>query len=241
MDAQSSALLAHIISQTHSNIDFLLSQNYLSQADASAILAKLPDPNNTQPTHASPPTRRTVPPVAIKPAPRVVQARALWAYNENGQVRELVSTKSCLLIASQEIDDLSFSQGNIIEIVEETNADWWLGKFNNKQALFPSAYVEKIPSTAMPSPTPYSIEKPVYKPFMAAHHGADTPPPAQSGETNSVGLQQDPAQEAKKSKFGGMKNTMAHSAAGGVGFGAGVLLSVSCWPWIALTLCLLEL
>jgi LAS seventeen-binding protein 1/2 len=56
---------------------------------------------------------------------------------------------------------------------------------------------------------------------MAAHHGADTPPPSVSGETNSVGLQQDPAQEAKKSKFSGMKNTMAHSAAGGVGFGAG--------------------
>jgi hypothetical protein len=51
---------------------------------------------------------------------------------------------------------------------------------------------------------------------MAAHQSANAPPPP-GGGTNSLGLQQDPEQEKKKSKFGKYGNTMAHSAAGGVG------------------------
>ncbi|THG93160.1 hypothetical protein EW145_g8452 [Phellinidium pouzarii] len=40
-DSQSSALLAHIVSQTRSNVDFLVSQNYLQASDAAGILSKL--------------------------------------------------------------------------------------------------------------------------------------------------------------------------------------------------------
>jgi hypothetical protein len=53
---------------------------------------------------------------------------------------------------------------------------------------------------------------------MAAHHGSDLPPAVGK---NSVGLMQDPGQDKKKSKYGALGNTMAHSAAGDVGFGAG--------------------
>lgn len=64
-----------------------------------------------------------------------------------------------------------------------------------------------------------------YKPFKAALHGSDIPPAVNGTgnvipipETNSVGLQNDDAgQEKKKSKYGKYGNTMAHSAAGGVG------------------------
>lgn len=45
------------------------------------------------------------------------------------------------------------------------------------------------------------------------------PPPGQG--VNSIGLQEQNGREQKKSKFGEYGNTMAHSAAGGVGFGAG--------------------
>lgn len=56
---------------------------------------------------------------------------------------------------------------------------------------------------------PDSKEKPVYKPFMAAHHGADAPPSSSTGGVNSVGLQQDVAgQDKKKSKFGKYGNTV---------------------------------
>jgi hypothetical protein len=61
------AAVAHVVSQIESNVLFLLDHHYISQQDASLITSKLPA--------ARPPT--TLP---------IVQARALWAYNEKDQV-----------------------------------------------------------------------------------------------------------------------------------------------------------
>jgi hypothetical protein len=108
MMSDPSALLAHIVSQTKSNIDFLVSQNYISQADGKDIIAKLPAAEDSavaalsrQAQHlslarpsvpdASPepssnpvvPARRGVPP----PPRRAVQVRALWNWNDDGRVR----------------------------------------------------------------------------------------------------------------------------------------------------------
>jgi len=211
-NSENAALLAHIVSQVESNVHFLVSQNHISQADANAFLAKLPNNNGNINATASPglasrmrnmvvssPATPAAPP---KPA-AMQQGRALWGYNENGQ----------------DADDLSFAAGDIIEIVEETNADWWMGKVNGKQALFPSSYVEKLKSPAAVAPA-HASEKTPYRPFGAAYHGVNAPPPAGAG-VNQVGLQEAPGQEEKKSKFGKYGNTMAHSAAGGVGFGLG--------------------
>ncbi|KAF9463876.1 SH3 domain-containing protein [Collybia nuda] len=228
---ETAALLAHVVSQLESNVQFLVSQNYISSADASAFLTKLPNTsnNNSHTAHANtnsnpvnslasrlrnltngggaggPPT----PPRASVP-----QARAMWAYNEHGQ----------------DADDLSFAAGDIIDIIEETNADWWMGRVHGRQALFPSSYVQKIQPASTPAPPAVApgmpaarANKPVYKPFGAAHHGADAPPPSGAG-VNSVGLQQEAGTEEKKNKFGKYGNTMAHSAAGGVGFGAGAAI-----------------
>jgi LAS seventeen-binding protein 1/2 len=54
----------------------------------------------------------------------------------------------------KEPNDLSFRAGDIIEIVAETNADWWTGRTNGNQGLFPSNYVEKIPTANPPSYPP---------------------------------------------------------------------------------------
>ena len=108
---------------------------------------------------------------------------------------------------------------------------------NGKQGLFPSTYVEKL---SHPVSTGNSTAKKPYKPFGAAYQGMDSPPPADQG-VNSIGLQEKEGTEAKKDKFGKYKSTvkdfhvcfpvklysfytqLAHSAAGGVGFGAGKL------------------
>lgn len=92
-DPQNSPFLAHIVSQLETNVEFLASQGYITQADASQFLAKLPRPNSqsntTTPSFPSPTPR------AIAPAPAAVatptpasttapQARVLWAWS--GQV-----------------------------------------------------------------------------------------------------------------------------------------------------------
>ncbi|EJD06422.1 uncharacterized protein FOMMEDRAFT_138398 [Fomitiporia mediterranea MF3/22] len=303
-EAKSSALLAHIISQTQSNIDFLVSQNYLRASDAAGILSKLSALSEEGATSErpgvsrnatgnsgngrteeqgrgspvlsvaermrhlsvnghvngerdgierapSPPKavmstslRRAVPPPA--PAPRTPQARALWDYNENGS----------------DPNDLSFRAGDIIDIVSETNADWWTGRINNKQGLFPSNYVEKLPSASdngsrspigapipvpepmggmfgQPSRTPSYSSSPA-PPFPNAGPASYNRPPQPSWQAQPYGYGNEkqqqmyapppqgppaapppPQAEPKKSKFGGLGNTMANSAAGGVGFGAG--------------------
>ena len=101
---ESAALLAHIVSQLEANVEFLASQNYISHSDASSILSKLPNLSNNNPNAINAITPRfqtltttTTPtnPVAVSPpaapriappTPQIQQARALWAYNENGQV-----------------------------------------------------------------------------------------------------------------------------------------------------------
>ncbi|KAH9481730.1 Unconventional myosin-Ie [Psilocybe cubensis] len=217
-DPQTAALLAHVVSQIEQNVEFLASQNYISQADASAILTKLP--NSNQATNHSagpiaslagrisnlginrtPSAARAVPPPP-PPSRALPQAKALWAYSSN------------------DAEDLSFAPGDIIEIVEETNADWWTGRVNGKQGLFPSTYVEKLPEVQLPTPNATPAPTKAYKPFGAAMHGTNMPPPPGQG-VNSVGLQEKPGTEAKKDKYGQYKNTLAHSAVGGVGFGAG--------------------
>ncbi|KAG6827668.1 hypothetical protein H0H92_010830 [Tricholoma furcatifolium] len=212
--------LAHIVSQIKANVDFLVSQNHLSSADASAFLAKLPSSGLTSTPNVSSPfpaaRGRAVPPPAPAPAKQQAQARALWAYNESGENG----------------DDLSFAAGETIDILEETNSDWWTGQARGRSGLFPSAYVQKIAPSPAPSASPGISTAPFvttgagktpYRPFGAAMHGADVPPPAGAG-VNSVGLQQQPGKEEKKSKFGKYGNTMAQSAAGGVGFGAGAAI-----------------
>ncbi|KAF7327487.1 Myosin IE [Mycena kentingensis (nom. inval.)] len=217
----SNPLLAHLVQRLEADVDFLVSQGHISRPDANAFLQKLPKSNNSRVQMPAPP-----PAPAAPVAPALQQARALWAYNELGT----------------EPDDLSFRAGDIIDIVKEENAgksqacmlrrgsrftpDWWLGRHNGKEALFPSAYVEKCASSP-PSQAAAPAARRPYKPFGAAYHGRDLPPAqpqtvAPAPATNSIGLQQDvQGQQAKKSKLAPYGNTMAHSAAGGVGFGAG--------------------
>ena len=95
-DPQAAALLAHVLSQTQQNISFLASQNYISPAEASELIARLSQSpqadslaasmNNlaVTPARAPSPVRRVVPPPPARNTTK--KARALWAYNEDGRV-----------------------------------------------------------------------------------------------------------------------------------------------------------
>ncbi|KAG1835142.1 SH3-domain-containing protein [Suillus variegatus] len=235
-DAQSAALLAHVATQLQLNISFLESQNYMSAEDARSmreIISRLPggagqsvvttsfnfiDPavmTRAIPPPADMPKGRAIPPPPVQAPPispissqkpRLV--KAIWAYNEDGG----------------EPNDLSFATGEVIEVVLEKNEDWWLGRARGREALFPSNHVESVDASTIPQADAVATTaKKPYRPFGAALHGTDRPPAAGVG-TNSVGLQEASGQAEKKNKYGKYGNTMAHSAAGGVGFGAGAAI-----------------
>jgi hypothetical protein len=148
--------LAHIVAQTRQNITFLVSQNQITATDAQEILAKLPPAHIQDPILTSPHLSRTnslsQKPTSAQPS---VKARALWGYNEGGQVRCVVIQNSRLSISFlQEVQDLSFRAGDVIEIISEMNPDWWTGRINGRDGLFPSNHVEKIAKQSTPPTSP---------------------------------------------------------------------------------------
>ena len=44
-------------------------------------------------------------------------------------------------------DELSFHQGNIITVLENSSSDWWQGELNGVIGYFPMAYVEPLSSS----------------------------------------------------------------------------------------------
>jgi LAS seventeen-binding protein 1/2 len=109
MPVDTSALLAHIVSQTRQNVEFLMAQDEISRDAGQRILAQLPNSSDVALRDLSEQTRRMAiptpspqppihydPPSAPEPGPparrntqqppSLQQAKALWAYNENGSV-----------------------------------------------------------------------------------------------------------------------------------------------------------
>ena len=97
--------IAHVFAQTRENVNFLATHGYITQADAADISRRLSESrSNASVTSgmqalsvvgpsgdsAPSPFRRNVP----APPPRIQRARALWAYNESGQVRSTVFKNS---------------------------------------------------------------------------------------------------------------------------------------------------
>ncbi|XP_064325461.1 unconventional myosin-If isoform X2 [Phalacrocorax carbo] len=69
-----------------------------------------------------PPTRRPKP----QPKAAVPRCQALYQY------------------IGQDVDELSFNVGDIIDILLEDSSGWWKGQLHGKEGLFPGNYVQKI-------------------------------------------------------------------------------------------------
>ncbi|CAE6479085.1 unnamed protein product [Rhizoctonia solani] len=144
--------------------------------------------------------KRPVPP----PPPAGPQCKGLWDYNLDGQLK----------------DDLSFRAGDVIQIVKEESADWWTGRLNGREGMFPANYVEKLPNA--PSYNSYGYEE---KQHLQPHqHYAPPPgPPAtyQQGGPVQVAPPEEEKKKKKLGKFGTLAATSAiGGAAGGAAFGA---------------------
>merc|ERR1712130_215927 len=65
-----------------------------------------------------------------RPKPRAVkklpQVKALWEYQ------------------GQDLDEISFEEGDTFDLIAEDDSGWWKGTINGKTGFFPGSYVEKI-------------------------------------------------------------------------------------------------
>ncbi|KAF9048548.1 SH3 domain-containing protein [Panaeolus papilionaceus] len=182
----------HILSQTKANIQFLITAKALSQDQGNEIIAKLsplPPPVNTA-------TKPSLSSYLFKP-------RAVWGYNEN----------------SQASNDLTFYAGDIIEVTEETNANWWKGRINGKEGLFPCKFVERIANDNNPPPPMPERKKGA---FNGGYQDYNSAPPPQHNHNHAppfrAGLS---SSKLWTTSVKPLSVSLAHSATGGLGFGAG--------------------
>lgn len=52
-----------------------------------------------------------------------------------------VTVKALFDFKPQEDGELEFKRGDIIEVVERDDPNWWRGKVGSREGLFPSNYV----------------------------------------------------------------------------------------------------
>lgn len=84
--------IEHIVEQIQHNVSFLVENGHMAQQDADLVLSRLPAgaasvPASAPATVSAPAlvSRRSIP-APPPPSRGAVQAKAVWAYNENGQV-----------------------------------------------------------------------------------------------------------------------------------------------------------
>lgn len=146
------AFAQHIISSIRNELSLLKAHNYIQGQAYDDILRLLPRDINNHPmsSYNSPPSfpggmiptpsptqsPMSTPSATGAPAPPPsynVAANGLGSaealYDYNGQ---------------NPSTDLSFHRGDIIQLTELVNDDWWKGSLNGKTGIFPRNYVKKI-------------------------------------------------------------------------------------------------
>ncbi|KAL8611996.1 Unconventional myosin-Ie [Nucella lapillus] len=92
---------------------------------------KTPDPGvagqqrQTKKSRPSPGGGRPKPTPKPKLEPRLPKCSCLYAYD------------------AQDTDELSFNEGDIIDLITEDTSGWWRGRLRGKEGLFPANYVQK--------------------------------------------------------------------------------------------------
>ncbi|KZT41289.1 hypothetical protein SISSUDRAFT_1117774 [Sistotremastrum suecicum HHB10207 ss-3] len=151
--ANASALLAHLTARVRNDIEFLVSEGYISPSDGQLIYSKLPRDGAGAGSYDVNDATKALANTRLKDGPRgppgspprdnnngkvLWRAKAIWGYNED----------------NSDPNDLTVRAGQIVEIVEEVNPEWLRGRANGREGLLPATYVEKIQQSHAPPPGP---------------------------------------------------------------------------------------
>ncbi|GAA94984.1 hypothetical protein E5Q_01639 [Mixia osmundae IAM 14324] len=195
----SAAYVDHLISRLRADVDFLEKHNHLSEADAQTIRTKLryagtstastdlastaapsiasltqetnnlalavPSPPAASRLPVTPPARPALPVRSDKP-----RTKALWSYT------------------GQTPDDLTFNEGDIIEVIKVENEHWERGTClrTGQTGLYPTNHVERLPDTNRSTSSFNSIPPPppmnTYNSYQQQQPYSAPPPPGWQGQ-----------------------------------------------------------
>lgn len=160
-----SAFAQHIVSSIRKELELLKNHNYLQPQAYNEILNLLPKdvsaPNRNMPSGAFPPQQamNSPPPSSFggnmpssgnMPSPahsQISNASSLPPPPSYNIVQEKsLGTAEALydFHGDNPSTDLPIRRGDIIQLTEFVNNDWWKGTSNGKTGIFPSNYVKKI-------------------------------------------------------------------------------------------------
>ncbi|KAF9237636.1 hypothetical protein BU15DRAFT_75832 [Melanogaster broomeanus] len=249
--AKPSPVFAHILSQTKQNVELLIAHNQISHVDGQEILSRLSNVSNTSESSSTsivaltqqiPRLSMSPAPTAASTAPPKVEARAIWEWTSEARGSRLRLLQEEVL--TDETNEDWWTGRN-----KAGNNGLFPATYVEKlpqhppssltPVFFPEPRLEtftgsrtgsmeqRYSSTAPPQQYPFSAPPQQYPPPGGApgYHPPTGPPPVYNSYAEPppgpATLQPVTQQQPQKKRFGGLGQTMAQSAAGGVGFGAG--------------------
>ncbi|KAL7321339.1 hypothetical protein PS15m_001120 [Mucor circinelloides] len=206
------AFAQHILASIRNELNLLKSHNYIQPQAYDDILRLLPTDVSASRRDMAPPSAMGFPSSATPAspfagampsplsnmAPSPASPAATMpppAYNANPVENKLGNAEALYDYSGDNPSDLSIRRGDIIQLTELINDDWWKGTLNGKTGIFPRNYVKKLePSEKKPSPPPtparnqqrdsygYSpapVKQDAYS-YPAPPSSYNSPPPAQT-------------------------------------------------------------
>ncbi|KAI8371201.1 hypothetical protein EDC96DRAFT_501788 [Choanephora cucurbitarum] len=193
----------HILASILHDLSFLKEHSFIEQKTYNDVIALLPNQIHP-PTERPPlPTRKSINQSSTtRDLPKLPTRRADWQNNQPlvkaiptepektasppAYAQAIQQQDSILTMAEALYDyhgedpqtDLSFKQGDLIEVIEYVNDDWWKGTVHGKSGIFPQNHVKKIAPVVKP-------KKP-WAPPLSAKPAFPSPPPPQQHYTTET-------------------------------------------------------
>ncbi|KAG2211912.1 hypothetical protein INT47_004599 [Mucor saturninus] len=176
------AFAQHVLSSIRNELNLLKSHNYIQPSAYDEILRLLPSNiskgNQSNHAHGAMPTNTGMPNGGMPGMPGMnVSSPAnapLPPPSYNSSENKLGTAEALYDYTGDNMNtDLSFRRGDIIQLTELVNDDWWKGTLHGKNGIFPRSYVKKIKPAVSEKKPPPPPQRDSYPP----------PPPSQQRDS----------------------------------------------------------
>ncbi|KAL0136795.1 hypothetical protein V8B55DRAFT_1542610 [Mucor lusitanicus] len=152
------AFAQHVLASIRNELNLLKSHNYIQPQAYDDILRLLPTDVSSR--NMAPPSSMGFPQSAAPASPfaGAMPSPVGGAYNAPPAENKLGNAEALYDYSGDNPSDLTIRRGDIIQLTELINDDWWKGTLNGKTGIFPRNYVKKLESSEKrPSPPPTPV------------------------------------------------------------------------------------